>query len=82
MDWLFWAVRIAVVLGGAMFLICFYVGAKSLYSIISSSLEIWAAKKKFYKFQSQHPEVFKRYLQYGEEGFIDKPDDNRKKNDA
>jgi hypothetical protein len=82
MDWLLWLGKIAVVLGGIMFLICFYVGAKTIYSVISSSFEIWAAKKKFYKFQNQHPELFKRYLQYGEEGFIDKPDENRKKNDA
>lgn len=81
MDWLNWTVRAFSVLGGIMFLLCFWMGARSLYSILSNSLEIWAAKKKFYTFQRQNPELFKRYLQYGEEGFKDKGNE-AKKDDA
>jgi len=64
-----------------MALLCFWVGAKSIYSIVVSTIEIWAARRKFHYYQKQHPEIFKRYLEHGKELFEDSKNAT-KKNDA
>jgi hypothetical protein len=51
MDWLEWAIRIAVALGGVVFLICFFLGALSLVSAWRITLEVWMAKRRFYAMQ-------------------------------
>lgn len=51
MDWLEWAIRIATVLGGVVFLICFYFGAFSLITAWRSTLVLWEAKRKWLALQ-------------------------------
>jgi len=51
MDWLNWAVRIATVLGGIFFLVCFYVGAHSLFTAWRSELMLWEAKRQWLALQ-------------------------------
>lgn len=63
MDWLNWALRAFTIVGGTFAFICFVVGAFSLYTSIRASLELWQAKRRFYKFQKESPEfqLFTRY---------------------
>jgi hypothetical protein len=51
MDWLDWAIRIATVIGGIFFLMCFYVGAHSLFTAWRSELLIWEAKRQWLSLQ-------------------------------
>jgi len=51
MDWLEWAIRIATILGGTVFLICFYFGAHSLITAWRSTLILWEAKRKWLALQ-------------------------------
>jgi len=51
MDWLDWAIRIATLIGGIFFLMCFYVGAHSLFTAWRSELLIWEAKRQWLSLQ-------------------------------
>lgn len=51
MDWLNWFVRIATVLGGTVFLICFVFGALSIINAVKAELLLWEAKRKWLAFQ-------------------------------
>lgn len=51
MDWLNWAVRIATVIGGIFFLVCFYVGAHSLLTAWRTELMLWEAKRRWLAIQ-------------------------------
>jgi hypothetical protein len=51
MDWLNWFIRIATILGGAVFLICFFFGALSIVNALRAELLLWEAKRKWLAFQ-------------------------------
>lgn len=53
MDWLEWAMRIAVVFGMTVFLVCAFIGAQSLIFAWRSSLELWKAKRRYLALQRQ-----------------------------
>lgn len=55
MDWLEWAMRIAVVFGMSVFVICAYLGAHSLITAWRISLELWQAKRRYYALRAQTP---------------------------
>lgn len=60
MDWLNWAIRIATVLGGLVFLVCFYLGAHSLITAWRSTLILWEAKRKWLALQRDEADKRKR----------------------
>jgi hypothetical protein len=60
MDWLNWAIRIATVLGGLVFLVCFYFGAHSLITAWRSTLILWEAKRKWLALQRDEADKRKR----------------------
>lgn len=53
MDWLEWAMRIAVVFGMSVFIICAVIGAQSLITAWRISLELWKAKRRYLALQRQ-----------------------------
>jgi hypothetical protein len=53
MDWLEWAMRIAVVFGMSVFIICAVIGAQSLITAWRISLELWQAKRRYYALRAQ-----------------------------
>jgi hypothetical protein len=63
MDWLNIFIRIAVVIGGSVFIICSFFGAMTLIATVRSALELWHAKRRWIKFQRMSPEfqAFSRY---------------------
>lgn len=63
MDWLNIFVRIAVVIGGSVFVICAIFGAMTIIATVRSALELWHAKRRWIKFQRMSPEfqAFARY---------------------
>lgn len=62
MDWLEWAIRIAVVFGGVVFLVCAYLGAHSLITAWRIQLEIWRAKKRYYAIRNGD-EAFRKHVE-------------------
>jgi hypothetical protein len=66
MDWLNWAVRIATALGGIMFLVCFTIGALSVYNAWRATLILWQAKKRWLDLQRQ-PKPFQDKVRYEEQ---------------
>jgi hypothetical protein len=74
MDWLEWAIRIATVLGGSVFLICFYFGAYSLITAWRSTLVLWEAKRKWLALQRDEADKRKRTKQHTDDD-EDKEDD-------
>jgi hypothetical protein len=63
MDWLNWAIRIATVLGGVMFLVCFVIGALTVFNAWRATLLLWQAKKKWLDLQRQ-PKGFQDKVRY------------------
>lgn len=56
MDWLNWAIRIATLLGGTVFFICFVFGALSLINAWRAELLLWEAKRKWLAMQRAEAE--------------------------
>lgn len=63
MDWLNWTVRAFTVIGGLVALVCIIAGAATIITSVRASLEIWAAKRRFYKLQKESPE-FQAFLMH------------------
>lgn len=63
MDWLNWALRAFTVVGGIFAFICFLAGAATIYANLKYSLELWLAKRRFYRFQKESLQ-FQTFVQH------------------